>query len=408
MTSTSLPFLPYGRQLIEDDDVEAVTAVLRGDWLTTGPAVGAFEEALAARVGARYAVACSSGTAALHLAALALGLGPGDVVIVPALTFLATANAARFVGAEVCFADVDADSGLVSDADLARALDRAAASGRGRVRAVFPVHLNGQVADMPAIAGFAAGHGLRVVEDASHALGSRHRAADGSQAPAGACRHADLAVFSFHPVKTIAMGEGGAVTTNDEGLWRRLLTLRSHGIVRAPEAFENHALAFDAGGEANPWYYEMPEVGLNYRASDIHCALGLSQLGKLDRFVERRRALAARYDRQLAPLAPAVRPVARVAGNEPAWHLYAVLVEFEAVGKSRARVMGELKRLGVGTQVHYLPLHLQPYYAKRYGPQSLPGAEAYYRRVLSLPLFASMTTADVDRVVEALASVIAG
>lgn len=399
MTDADRSFLPYARQSIDEGDIAAVAAVLRGDWLTTGPKVKAFEETFAAKVGARFAVSCSSGTAGLHLASLALALGEGDAIVMPALTFLATANAARYVGAEVIFAGVDPDSGLMGAADLNAALEGAADKG---AKAVFPVHLNGQCRDMEAIAALAAERGLKVVEDACHALGTTYRTDRGETVSVGSCRHGDIAVFSFHPVKIIAMGEGGAVTTNDEALYERLVKLRNHGITHDANAFENAELAFDGDGSANPWYYEMPELGFNYRASDINCALGLSQLGKLDHFVSRRRALAARYDDLLAPLAPLVRPVSRVADCEPAWHLYVVLIDFTTAGISRAVLMQRLRDEGIGTQVHYIPVYEQPYYRRRYGRQSLPGAEAYYARALSLPLFPAMSEADVERVVGAL------
>jgi len=397
------PFLPYGRQRIEEDDVAAVVEVLRGDWLTTGPRVAAFEAALAERTGAAHAVACANGTAALHLAALALDLGEGDSVIVPAITFLATANAARFVGAEVVFADVDPENGLMRAQDLEAALARPEAAS---ARAVFPVHLAGQCCDMEAIGAIARDRGLAVVEDACHAIGSRYRTAGGASGPIGDGRFAAMATFSFHPMKTVTMGEGGAVTTNDAALAERLRRLRNHGMTREPADFENADLAFDADGEANPWYYEMPELGFNYRASDLHCALGLSQLGKFDRFAERRRALARRYDELLAPLAPRVRPASRVPRCEPVWHFYAVLVDYAAAGVPRGALMRGLRAAGIGSQVHYLPLHLQPYYRRRYGPLSLPGAEAYYAAALSLPLHPGMADEDMARVVDALSGLL--
>ena len=396
------PILPYGRHLLDEDDVAAVVAVLRGDWLTTGPAVEALEKAFAARVGARHAVSCSSGTGALHLAALALGLGRDDAVIVPAMTFLATANAARFVGAEVVFADVDADTGLMTATHLRRALER---SG-DNVRAVFPVHLNGQTVDLEAADAVCRERGLHVVEDACHSLGATVETKRGERFPVGSCTHSAMAVFSLHPVKTVTMGEGGVVTTNDEALYRRLSCMRNHGIVREPNAFEQAALAFDAERRAHPWYYEMSEIGFNYRASDIHCALGTSQLKKLDRFVARRRALVERYVERLAPLAPLVHPLGRVERCDPAWHLCVVLIDFDAAGTTRGAVMRALRERGVSTQVHYLPLHLQPYYRRRYGDLDLPGAQAYYQRTLSLPLFPAMKPADVDRVVDALGAAV--
>ncbi|MGF1641972.1 MAG: UDP-4-amino-4,6-dideoxy-N-acetyl-beta-L-altrosamine transaminase [Rhodospirillales bacterium] len=395
--------LPYGRQTIEEDDIAAVAAVLRSPWLTGGPTVDRFEQAFAAKVGAEHAVACSSGTAALHLACLALGLGPGDGVVVPTLTFAATANSARFVGAEVVFADVDAETGLMRPDHLADAISRAWTSGI-RVKAVCPVHLNGQTADGERVAAIARRQGLRVIEDCCHAVGAGYRSADGTWHPVGGCRHGEMAVFSLHPVKTVTMGEGGVVTTNDGALFRRLRRLRNHGIVREAAAFEDPGLGHGQDGTPNPWYYELPEVGYNYRASDIHCALGLSQLDKLGRFVAIRRHLAKCYDRMLRPLLPLVRPIGRVSGCRPAWHLYVVLIDFEAVGIGRGELMRRLERRGIGTQVHYVPLHLQPYYRRRYGELAMPGAQSYYARCLSLPLFPAMSEADVGRVVDALAA----
>src|SRR5271165_1741010 len=395
-------FLPYGRQLIEDDDVAAVAAALRADYLTTGPRVEAFERAFAERVGAAHAVACSSGTAALHLAALALGLGPGDWLVVPSMTFLATANAARFVGAEVQFADVDADTGLITEASLGVALESARRAGR-RVKAVSVVHLAGRTAPMREIAARVAD--LPIVEDACHALGTTYEDA-GSPARVGDGRHGALSTFSFHPVKSITSGEGGMITTNDAALAARMRLARNHGMTRDPEAFHERSAATSAEGKINPWYYEMHAPGYNYRLPDILCALGLSQLAKLDRFISRRRALAARYDAALARLAPAVRTVPPAPGCNPALHLYVALIDFPAIGMEREQVMAELRARGIGTQVHYIPVHRQPYYRSRYGDIVLPGTDTYYRRALSLPLHPSMSDDDVIRVTQALADVL--
>ena len=382
------PVLPYGRQTIEDDDIAAVVEALKADFLTTGPTVEAFETAFAGTVGARHAVACANGTAALHLAMLALDVQPDEAVVAPSITFLATANCARYVGAEVVFADVDPASGLMTPQTLAEALTRL---GGRRLRAVLPVHLRGDVANLPELAALAGDAGAVLVEDAPHALGSTMTFGNVAER-VGDARHSAMATFSFHPVKTIATGEGGMVTTNDAGLAERLRTMRSHGMVRP------------AG--ADPWAYEMPEPGFNYRLPDILCALGLSQLKKLPRFAARRRALAKAYETALAPLAPVVRIAERPAWSDPVLHLMCVLIDFEATGMTRRAVVDGLRERGVGTQVHYIPVHTQPYYRERYGPLDLPGAQAWYDRCLSLPLYPGMADEDVGRVVEALRAVL--
>lgn len=381
-------FLPYGRQTIEDDDIAAVAEALRGDFLTTGPTVEAFETAFAEKVGARHAIAVSNGTATLHLAMLALGVGEGDTCIAPSVTFLATANCARYVGAEVVFADVDPDSGLMTPETLADALDRA---GDRKVKAVLPVHLRGDVCDLPALKALADARGAVLVEDAPHALGSI-ATFDGAAHPVGDGAYSSFASFSFHPVKTLATGEGGMLTTNDAALADRARRLRSHGMVRP------------AGGD--PWWYEMPELGFNYRIPDVLCALGLSQLTKLDRFVARRRELTALYARLLPERAPKARLATSPAHSDPALHLLTVLIDFEGLGLTRRAVVEALKAKGVGTQVHYIPVHRQPYYVSRQGLADLPGADAWYARCLTLPLFPAMTDGDVERVVDALATLL--
>jgi UDP-4-amino-4,6-dideoxy-N-acetyl-beta-L-altrosamine transaminase len=397
------PFLPYGRQVIEDDDVAAVTLALQSDFLTTGPRVEAFEAAFAEKVGARHAVACSNGTAALHLSLMALDVGPGDVVIAPAITFAATANCARYQGAEVVFADVDADTGLMTPATLEAAIARV---GGRRLRAVLPVHLGGHAVDLPALRRLADAEGAVLVEDACHAVGTQMTFGNVAEW-VGDGRHSPMACFSFHPVKTMTTAEGGMVTTNDPVLARRMTLLRSHGITRDVAEFTAPELSLDASGAANPWSYEMQALGFNYRLPDLLCALGLSQLAKLDRFVEQRRALTARYRALLPPLEPLVRVTPAPAYSHSALHLFVVLVDFAALGRTRKQVMDDLRAKGIGTQVHYIPVHRQPYYVERYGALNLPGADAHYARCLSLPLFAGMELGDVDRVVKALAAVLA-
>lgn len=380
--------LPYGRQTIDEDDIAAVAQALRGDFLTTGPTVEAFEDAFADQVGAQHAVACSNGTAALHLAMLALEVQPGEAVIAPSITFLATANCARFVGAEVVFADVDPQTGLMTPGALAEAMTRL--DGR-RLRAVLPVHLRGDTAELPALEAMAKSANAVLVEDAPHALGSSLKFGNTVQR-VGDCAHSAMATFSFHPVKTIATGEGGMVTTNDARLAERLRRLRSHGMIRPQDG--------------DPWWYEMPEIGFNYRLPDILCALGISQLAKLDAFAARRRALAARYEEALKPLAPRVVQASRPDWSDPVLHLMVALIDFEAADRTRREVVEALRARGVGTQVHYIPVHTQPYYRERYGDLELPGASAWYERCLSLPLYPGMADDDVDRVVAALADVL--
>lgn len=395
--------LPYGRQLIEDDDVEAVVRVLRGDHLTTGPDVERFESALAEAVGASHAVSCGNGTQALHLAAIACGIGPGDWAVVPAVTFLATANAIRMVGAEVVFADVDPDTGLTTGELIAEAAARAP----GPVRAVLPVHLTGRACDLPSIHAMARAKGWHVLDDACHALGTRVTDQHGAW-QVGDGKWSDASAFSFHPVKTVAVGEGGAVTTQDAQFASRMRSARSHGMRRDPASWTRSDLAVAPDGTPNPWYYEMHEVGFNYRLPDLACALGASQLAKLERFVDRRAALVAEYDRHLADLSPLVRRVATPNTQKPGWHLCSVLIDFEAAGADRATVMRRLLDSGVGSQVHYIPVPWQPYYRERYGDTGLPGASAYYARTLSLPLFPSMTDGDVAHVMRALKAALQG
>jgi UDP-4-amino-4,6-dideoxy-N-acetyl-beta-L-altrosamine transaminase len=386
--------LPYGRQWIDDADIAAVVEALRSDRLAHGPRVGQFEDAFAKATRAKAAAAASSGTAALHLALASLDVGEGDLCIVPAVTFLATATAARFCGAEAVFADVDPASGLMTPAALEAALERAGE----RATAVLPVHLGGRLCDMPALAELARGRGAAVVEDACHALGG----VDAAGHVVGACAHSDATCFSLHPVKTIAAGEGGMVTTRDPGRAERIRRLANHGVTRDPQLMRAPLLSLDEAGAPNPWSYEQIELGFNYRMNEMEAALGLSQLGRLELFVRRRRELAALYDLMLEPLAPLLRPAPAPWGGRMAPHLYQVLIDFDAAGVRRADVMRRLSDQGIGTQVHYIPLYRQPWFEARYGVQRLDGAEAFYERVLALPLFPAMANRDVERVCAAL------
>jgi UDP-4-amino-4,6-dideoxy-N-acetyl-beta-L-altrosamine transaminase len=381
------PFLPYARQLLDEDDIAAVVDVLRSEYLTTGPAIGRFEEALADRVGAKWAVTFSNGTSALHAACFAAAMKPGDHAIVPAITFVATANCARYLGAEPVFADVDPRTGLVVPEAVSERLT-------DRTRAILVVDLGGAPVDVAPVAALASRAGAVLIEDAAHALGASR-----GGTPVGRCSDGpSMAMFSFHPVKHVTTGEGGAVTGNDDALRERLRLFRDHGIERRPERFTSPS--------PGPWYYEQQHLGHNFRLTDIQAALGLSQLRKLDRFLERRRMLAARYDRLLRDVAW-VEPVVVESGSnrraQCAYHLYQVLIDFTAAGTSRASVMQAMRARGIGTNVHYIPLPMQPYYRNLgWDPAAFPGASQFYERTLSLPLFPGMKDDDVDRVVDSL------
>lgn len=387
--------IPYGRQFVDDDDVKAVVEVLNSDWLTCGPKVGEFEEALSAYCGARHAVAVSSGTAALHVACLAAGLCPGDRVVTSSITFLASANCAEFVGARADFADIDSET-------LNMAPDSLRKMWTPDIKAVIPVDFAGQPCDIVAISEIARDRKAVVIEDACHALGSSFRIGE-RIFKTGGHEWADMTVFSFHPVKTITTGEGGAILTNNDDLAKRCRMFRNHGIVKDPHSWVA-PLEDDAA-----WYYEMQELGFNYRLTDIQCALGLSQLSRIDEYVKRRRAIAETYNRRFSAL-PSVRIPGVKEGFLSSWHLYVLLVEFSSLDTGRGRVMRQLAELGVGTQVHYIPVYLQPYYRRKYGYRSgkCPAAETYYERCLSLPLFPAMSDTEVERVISAVTEVVSG
>ncbi len=375
----SLPPLPYGRQGIEAADVEAVLAALGSDYLTQGPRVGWFEDALREATGARYAVAVSSGTAALHLACLGLGVGPGDVGVVPSITFVATANCLRYVGAKVAFCDVDAASALAGPGEFRAALGGAESAGRARV--ALPVSFAGSAPDLAGISGLAAERGLFVIEDAAHSIGASYRA-EGGVHLSGSCRHSDAATLSFHPVKHVCAGEGGAVLTNDETLARRARSLRSHGIEK---------------GEG--WLYRQTELGFNYRLTDLQAALGRSQLARLGENVRRRRELVGRYRAALAEDRFAGRILAPPVDELSSWHLF--VVRFAGGAEERAAAYRFLHERGIRAQVHYVPVYRHDAH-RAAAPVDLPGAEAYYAGCLSLPLYPGLRDEDLDRVLGAL------
>lgn len=370
--------IPYGRQQIDSADIKSVLSALSSARLTQGPRVGAFEAEFARYCGAAYATAVSNGTAALHLACLAAGIGPGDEVITSPITFLATANAVLYAGATPVFADVDAETGNLDPSSVEKKLTR-------KTKAIMPVHLAGQPARMDEIARIAKKRGLVVIEDACHALGAEYRGKK-----IGACVHSDMAVFSFHPVKLITTGEGGCVTTDVKKYRDKMEMLRSHGVHRDGKLSRKH------GG----WYYEMRDLGFNYRLTDLQCALGSSQLKKADGFIRRRIALAAEYNRRFARLGDAVKLPAVKENSTHAWHLYVLRVTRKDRALNRRKLYDFLRRHEILAQVHYIPLYRQPYYRNRFGikPGLFPNAECYYEQAISLPLFPDLTARQQNRV----------
>ncbi|MEM9277885.1 MAG: UDP-4-amino-4,6-dideoxy-N-acetyl-beta-L-altrosamine transaminase [Pseudomonadota bacterium] len=397
----TLPFLPYGQQEITDADKQAVLAALDDPYLTTGPKVGEFECAFAGYVGSREAVAVSNGTAALHIAALAAGIKPGDKVLASTMSFAASANGAAYAGAEIVFMDCDPDTGLTTVENFVEAAERA-----GNAKMAVVVHLNGEHAEMAQIAREAEKRNIILVEDSCHALGTQFQDENGETCKVGQCRYSAMSTFSFHPVKTMTTGEGGMITCNDSDLAGKLRKLRTHGIERDADAMQDAGLALDKHGFPNPWYYEMQELGYNYRLTDIACALGLSQLGRMDDIVDKRRKLKAIYDDLLRDTNLPLMPVKTADGINPARHLYPLLIDYEAVGIDRSAVMKGLREQGIGTQVHYIPTHLQPWYCRQNPGLKLRGAEHYYERTLSMPFFAKMSDSDPQRVIEAVRNVI--
>lgn len=391
--------IPYGRQEITEADIAAVVEVLRSDWLTQGPMVPRFEQAIASYCGARHAVAVNSATSALHIACLALDLGPGDWLWTSPNTFVASANCGLYCGAEVDFVDIDPHTYNLCPNKLAEKLAEAEREGR-LPKVVVPVHFAGQPCDMPAIHALSQHYGFRILEDASHAIGASYAvgtSAEGSnalteQAKVGSGRHSDITVFSFHPVKIITTGEGGMALTNNAELADRMGRLRTHGITRDAAQMTDEA--------EGPWYYQQIELGFNYRMTDIQAALGASQLQRLEDYITRRETLAARYDRQLADLP--VRTPYRSPGQRSALHLYPI--QITAVGGPDRRVVfSALREAGIGVNVHYIPVHTQPDYHRRgFSPGDFPDAESYYAQAISLPMYPTMSESQQDHVTAAL------
>lgn len=382
-------FLPYARQWIEEDDIAAVSKVLRSDWLTTGPFIAEFEKEFAARVGAAFAVAVSSGTAALHAACFVAGIGRGDEVITTPLTFVASANCALFLGARPAFTDIDPKTYNISPGEIEKRITPA-------TKAIIPVHFAGQPCDLDPIHEVSRRHNLVVIEDAAHALGALYK-----ERSIGSL--SEMTIFSFHPVKHITTGEGGMVTTNSKELYRRLLLFRNHGIIRERELL---------GEDHGPWYYEVQDLGYNYRLTDIQAALGLSQLKKLDRFLKRRRQIAALYSEAFADL-PEVEIPYQSPYADSAWHLYILALRPENLQKNRREIFEALRAENIGVNVHYLPVYRHPFYRWLGDPDNgnrqgfyCPNAEEIYQRMITLPLFPAMSAHDAANVITAVYKVI--
>lgn len=379
--------IPYGRQEITQADIDAVRDVLLSDFLTTGPRVPEFEACVAKSVGATYGVAANSATSALHVACMALGLGPGDWLWTSPNTFVASANVGLYCGAQVDFVDIDPRSFNMCPSALETKLEEAERTGK-LPKVLIPVHLTGQSADMVRIGELAQKYGIRVIEDASHAIGASF---DG--ATVGQCRHSDITVFSFHPVKIVTTAEGGVATTNNPELADRMRRAVSHGVTRDP-ALMTH----DSHG---PWYYQQIELGYNYRMTELQAALGLSQMTRLENFVSRRTELAQAYDTALRAL-PLDLPVQDPRASS-SWHLYVIQLRLDEIAMSHREVFEDLRAKGIGVNLHYIPVHTQPYYrALGFSDGDFPCAEDYYTRSISIPLFATMTDAQQDAVVAAL------
>ena len=377
-------YIPYGRQWIDDDDIKAVVDVLRSDWMTQGPRVKEFEDRFAEYCGVKYAVAVTSGTAALHVACLAAGIGKGDELITTPITFAASSNCALYVGATPVFVDIDPETICLDNNKLKQYLSDRSKADKAKV--VVPVHFAGLPCDMEAIHNTAVDNGLIVIEDACHALGAQYPSGERT----GSCKYSDMTVFSFHPVKHIATGEGGMITTNSPELYEKLMMLRTHGITRN---------VLDTEMAGNDYYYEMQMLGFNYRMTDIQAALGISQLKKLDFFLERRRDIASCYNEAFNDLDDYINLPPDNNGKH-AWHIYVIRLKTG----SRDRVFRKLREDGIGVQVHYIPVHFHPYYRNRFAFKEgdYPVAERYYAECLTLPVYPAMTDNDIKRVVAAV------
>ncbi|MFC1484955.1 UDP-4-amino-4,6-dideoxy-N-acetyl-beta-L-altrosamine transaminase [bacterium] len=374
-------FIPYGKQCINKDDIELVCEVLNSDWLTQGPLIERFEKALAKYCGAKYAVAVSNGTVALHLACRVIGVEKNDEVITTPITFVSSSNCVLYCDGRPVFADIDPRTLNINPNRIKEKIT-------DKTKAIIPVHFRGEPCDMESIYEIVKANNLFIIEDAAHALGSKFK-----NQKIGNCKYSDMAIFSFHPVKHITTGEGGAITTNNKDLYEKLLLLRTHGITKAKSLFKNK--------DSGPWYYEMQDLGFNYRITDIQCALGVSQLKKLDTFIKRRREIVDIYNKAFSNV-EWIQTLIEGENSYNSYHLYVALFDFDYIKKTRKEVFEILYKNNIGAQVHYIPVHLQPYYKKnldyKYG--DYPEAEAYYEKAISLPLYPKMNDDDVYYVIE--------
>jgi len=384
-------FIPYGRQDISQADIDAVVEVLQSNWITQGPAIERFEQLVAEYCGAQYAVAVSSATAGLHIACLAAGLSPRDVLWTSPNTFVASANCGLYCGAGVDFVDIDPHTYNLSVDELERKLAKAEKQGC-LPKVVVPVHFSGQSCEMEKIAQLSAKYGFKIIEDAAHGIGGSYQGQ-----PVGSCQFSDMAVFSFHPVKIITTGEGGMILTNKEELYEKLIRLRTHGITRKVELMKEES--------HGPWYYQQLELGFHYRMSDIQAALGASQMQRLNEFISRRQFLAGRYDRLLQDL-PLLLPWQHP-DTKSSWHLYVIRLKLDKISKTHRQVFEELRQAKIGVNLHYIPVHTQPYY-QQLGFQwgNFPNAEQYYREAISIPLYYGLKENNHERVVNTIRSIL--
>ena len=379
----------YGKQSIDQNDIDAVVEVLKSDFLTQGPAIEKFEKCVAEYCGAKYAVAVTSATAALHISCLATGLGKGDILWTSPITFTASANCGRYCGADVDFVDIDPSTYNMSIAELEKKLQAAEI----KPRVVVPVHLAGQSCEMDKIYKLSQKYGFKVIEDASHAIG-----ADYKETKVGCCKYSDMTVFSFHPVKIVTTGEGGMVLTNDKDLYEKLVLYRSHGITRDPKLM--------TGTADGPWYYQQIDLGFNYRMTDMQAALGYSQMQKVNEFVSKRRYLAKCYNELLKNINGIQLPDQNE-DTKSSWHLYVVRVDFSKISKTKNQIFAEMKEKGICLNLHYIPVHTQPYYENLgFKGGDFPNSEKYYEEAFTLPLYYSLTDEQQDHIVKSLVEVL--